>query len=324
MWLHRYVRERSSHDLALIKEAFSNAYPFPHVSIDNFLTDDFVDTLLSEFPSREDPEYLQFCKEDGGKIGTNYSNGSIQSFPPAFKALDQVTASPEFLNLLSAITGIEEVEYDPDYFGGGIRESQMGTFLPPHVDFNHHPRTLSHRRLNLLLYLNQDWEKSWGGNLEVHLDPNLYRGHSLVKSVSPALNRCFLFETSEISWHGFDRLNPPAGRSRRAWTVYFYTKERPGGNSIALRSTEYVEPPLPQSIQAGHTLTQSDVDYIREALVRRDSRIQMLYEMRRTFDNKYSRLWKEYEYYLARTREYEARAIGAEQEPDGAAANGHV
>lgn len=279
-----------------IKSHFANAEPFPHVIIDDFLHEDFAAALLADFPKR-DKEYTKFCIGEDGKLSDNYSNDDVAAFPPAFKTLDRLMSDYGFLSLLGDMTGIQGLEYDPNYHGGGIRESAGRTFLPPHIDFNHHPSRLIHRRMNLLLYLNPDWKHEWGGNLEVHRDPRSNK-NSMVASYTPIFNRCLMFETSEISWHGFDRLQPPDGRARRAWTVYFYTKDRPDADKIDWHSTEYVEPPMPTHLIEGYSLTASDVELLREAYARRDGRIAMLYGLRREFDSRFKHLWSEYEYYL--------------------------
>ncbi len=36
-----------------------------------------------------------------------------------------------------------------------------------HADFNWHQKLLLDRRINLLLYLNKDWEEDYGGHLEL-------------------------------------------------------------------------------------------------------------------------------------------------------------
>jgi hypothetical protein len=217
------VRRLPQAELARLREQFAAANPFPHLILDGFFQPAFFARLQADFPP-PGPDYDRFCAEDGGHRGTNYANGEPDAFPPAFRELDRLVASPEFLSYVTQLTGIEALEYDADYFGGGIRESRSGTFLPPHLDFNHHPKTHHHRRLNLLFYLNDDWDSAWGGNLQVHKDPNVHRGgSSLVNSYAPVGNRCLLFETSEISWHGFDRLALPPERTRRAFTIYYYT-----------------------------------------------------------------------------------------------------
>lgn len=301
--LEELVNVRAEDECRLLASKFQSAFPFPHICIDNFFNASFIDALLRDFPNEADPGYAHFCMEDGGRVGQNYANGDVTTFPPAFRQLDALCSDPGFRGYLARLTDIPNLESDPDYFGGGIRESRSRTFLPVHLDFNHHPKTLSHRRLNFLLYLNPQWEKAWGGNIQVHLNPNTYREKSLVDSFSPALNRVFIFETSETSWHGFDRLDPPEGVSRRAWSIYYYTKDRDGSGDIKRRNTEYVEPPLPTELAAGHILTEQDVSNLQDMLRRRDDRIAMLYEMRRTFDDRYTHLWNEYEYYLGKFRE---------------------
>lgn len=305
---HRYLNPQFAlkETQADFRACFQFANPFPHVALDNFFQRHLVDSLCSEFP-RKGSNYDKYCIADDGEIGTNYANPNPADFPSVFQELDRILRSHEFLDFVEAVTGIDELVYDPDYFGGGIRESQASTFLPPHIDFNYHPRTLFHRRLNLLLYLNRDWEEAWGGAIQVHRDPRTHREDSLVASFPPVLNRCFIFETSERSWHGFNRLCPPPGRSRRAFTIYYYTEDRPDAEQVKLHNTEYVEPPLPPEFTAGYTLTEADAELLAEALGRRDDRIDMLYRLRREADAKYAHVWKEYEFYSQRSRELEEK-----------------
>lgn len=284
--------------VAAVKESFASANPFPHVIIDNFFTPQFLADLHKDFPQQGE-EYNNFCKGDDGQIGANYANGEVATFPPAYQLLDKLVHSEAFRKHVSALTGIDKLEYDPDYFGGGIRESRSRTFLPPHLDFNHHPKTHSHRRMNLLFYFNEEWQQEWGGNLQVHRDPNVFVNDSLVSQYMPIDNRCLIFETSEVSWHSFDRLQLPEGRTRRAFTIYYYTKHRPHEEAIKFHNTEYVELPLPpRMLQPGYVLTEEDVHFLQEGFARRDSRIRLLYDLRAQHDGKMRHVWEQYEYYL--------------------------
>ena len=314
----------SSRTLEKVQEdrgVFTSQSPYPHVCIDGFLQQSVLSGLNQSFPLDTDADYKKYCIEDGGKPGSNYANPDPASFPEPFQKLDKYFGSGEFLRYLESLTGIDGLLYDPEYQGGGLRESRNRGFLPVHLDFNRHPKTGLHRRLNLLLYLNENWQEGWGGDIQVHRDPRESGADSLVRGYSPINNRCFIFETSEHSWHGFSQLHCPIDRGRRAVSIYYFTKTRPEGE-VPFRNTEYVEPPLPRHIQTGTVLTQEDAQLILDLLKRRDDRIQMLYELRRTFDGKYTHLWSEYEYYLDKFRQANNtnHAVGTAATGDGAPA----
>src|SRR6185312_10965569 len=211
---------------------FTSAAPFPHVVIDDFLAPDFAAALLGNFPAFERGNAVGDDGKPGGKP-----------------------------------TGIEGLIYDPWYLGGGTHENRDGMSLDPHVDFNYHPSERWHRRLNLIVYLNPQWEESWGGCLELFRDP--HADARPARSVAPAFNRCVIFETSERSWHAFDRITLPpehAALTRRSIALYFYTKDRPAAETAPRHTTYYVSRQLPPHLDEGRTLTRGDVAEIRQLI----------------------------------------------------------
>ena len=40
-------------------------------------------------------------------------------------------------------------------------------FLKMHADFNWHKKLKLYRRLNVLIYLNKDWDPEWGGDFRL-------------------------------------------------------------------------------------------------------------------------------------------------------------
>lgn len=256
---------------------FRSAEPFRHVVIDGFLDPAFCRALVSEFPAYDAERF----RNEHGHLGKAY-RADVARLGPSFRKLDELVKSPEFLKLVSAVTGIPDLLHDPEYYGGGTHENLEEMELDPHVDFTIHKNSGLYRRVNLLLYLNEEWDEAWGGGLELHTNPWLRTGENRISTVSPVFNRCVLFETSDKSWHGFRTIRLPAdkkGRTRKSFALYLYTREKPRGfPSIPGDLTVFVDRPLPPRYQAGLTLSGEDVRVLQHAVVRRDWKLRHLYD----------------------------------------------
>ena len=261
-------------DASLYAQRFARREPFRHVVIDGFFAPDYAARLLAEFPPFERGN----ARNENGELGNKSTVEKVRELGPAYAALDDLVQSPALLDLVGRITGIPELLYDPWYFGGGTHENRDGQDLDPHVDFNRHPVEKWHRRLNLIVYLNHEWNDAWGGSLELHSDPRA--ADDRVTLIAPIYNRCVIFETTETSWHGFGRIGRPQGAaplSRKSIALYFYTRERPAEEIADTHSTIYVDRPLPERFRAGMTLDASDLQELRILLARRDQHNQRLY-----------------------------------------------
>ena len=254
--------------------AFARREPFRHLVIDDFLAADYAARLLTDFPPFERGN----ARNEAGELGGKSTVERIRDLGAPYAALDDLIQSPAFLDLVGRLTGIPDLLYDPHYFGGGTHENREGQDLDAHVDFNRHPLENWHRRLNLIVYLNHDWDDAWGGSLELHSDPR--SRDDQVRLVTPLFNRCVIFETTEWSWHGFSRIALPPERrdlTRKSIALYFYTRERPAEELADTHSTIYVDRPLPEHFRAGRTLDEADVEQLRVLLARRDQHNQRLY-----------------------------------------------
>jgi len=260
--------------LSELARQFQAADPFRHVVMDGFLEPEFAEQLLAQFPPFDPGRAINEVGAQGGKS----VHERIRGLGPAYARLDDLVKGKDFLALVSQVSGIPDLLYDPHYFGGGTHDNRDGQGLDAHVDFNRHPLTHSHRRLNLIVYLNPDWQPEWGGVLELHSDPR--SPDDRVARVLPLFNRAVLFETTEHSWHGFSRITLPAafaGAARRSVALYFYTAERPPEETAAMHSTVYVDAPLPAHLREGTTLAAADVQELQRNLASRDQHVQRLY-----------------------------------------------
>jgi hypothetical protein len=102
-----------------------------------------------------------------------------------------------------------------------------------HIDFNYIEERQLHRRLNILIYFNKNWEEEWGGHIELW-DREVKVCHH---SFAPIFNRCVVFATSEISYHGVPAVKCPPDQVRKSFAAYYYTKEAPDGWSGKAHTT---------------------------------------------------------------------------------------
>lgn len=259
-----------------LRKEFCRARPFSHLLLDDFLEPSFCEAIRREFPAFDE----RAARNETGATGRKAVVSGIAALGPAFRKFDGLMRSRDFLDWTGHATGIRQLLYDPAYAGGGTHENLNNQDLDFHVDFNYHPARILHRRLNLIVFLNPEWEESWGGCLELREDPWAEEEAGAVKVV-PLFNRAVIFETTETSWHGFSRICLPPPRkhlSRRSIAVYFYTKERPAGQTAPSHGTVYIPRALPSRFQAGHALSDEDRRELETLIARRDAQIHFLYE----------------------------------------------
>lgn len=235
-------------DLKDARDNYRIAAPFSHIVFKDFLNRNLCDELLAQFPPVK-PEVRTLHQAHGGRLGkSKYEN--VKELGSAYLKLDEILSSHSFLKFLTGVTGIPNLLYDPKYYGGGTHESLNGECLLPHIDFNYYPNSHLYRRLNLLIYLNRDWHESWGGHLDLHSNPfDPAQNQTLRCPID--FNSAVLFSTTSKSWHGFERIELPAGKrheSRKCIAVYFYTHEAPSDDVHSRRSTVYVNQPLSQDL----------------------------------------------------------------------------
>ena len=198
---------------------FTSANPFPHCVLDNFFDNEVLNELIDEFPDTTDPIWEASTQEDiQVKLRSNWqSDVDIRS---ATKSVVHFFNSGAVMKQLSRLTGIEKLISDPYYTGGGLNCTKRDGLLDVHADGNWHHAMGVHRRLNVILYLNKDWNSNWGGALELW-DDSL---SECVKSIDPVGNRLVIFETHDRTFHGHPNpLRCPPDESRKSLILYYYT-----------------------------------------------------------------------------------------------------
>ncbi len=203
-------------------QEYINASPFPNISFDNFFDEDLLTQVVNDFPDlSKKTDVVTYDNINEKKFeakGEKYFSDVTKSF------VHYLNSQP-FLEFLQDLTGIKELLLpDPYLLGGGYHEIKPGGLLKIHADFNKHDFTRLDRRLNLLVYLNKDWQESYGGHFELW-DKEMIKSQ---KKILPVFNRIAIFSTTDFSFHGHpDPLTCPPDRSRKSLALYYYSNGRP-------------------------------------------------------------------------------------------------
>ena len=219
-----------------IKRDYQSKKPFRYVMFENFFLEDKADLIYQNYPTIESDVWdgTTYLDQKNKYQKTKFESGSI--LEKVFQELN----STEFLKWLQDVSEIEEpLIADEELFGGGLHQSTNGAFLNVHVDYNFHPTTKYHRRLNVLVYMNKDWKEEYQGHVELW---DLSHGDKVqLGRYAPNFNRCVIFETNEISFHGHPKpLSTPKGVNRKSLATYYYTKNRPENEIVNDHNTIYV------------------------------------------------------------------------------------
>jgi len=214
---------------SVLSRQFRDNKPYPHVQLRGFLDPDIAAEMSHEFPGLETDAWTRYKHQNENKLGLT----KRELFPALIAEVVDELNSPEFVSWLSEVTGISGLMADDSLEGGGLHQSGPGGFLNVHTDFRtHHYHKNWRRRVNLILYLNPDWDQRWGGAIELW-DRDV---RECVAKVPPVLNDTLIFETNEISYHGFpEPLSCPEGQSRKSLALYYYTIDE----NVTARSTNY-------------------------------------------------------------------------------------
>lgn len=217
-----------------LRDTYLSADPFPHVVLDGLFDAADLETVLADFPRPEETRWLEFDSPTEKKLGFYHERSTIS---PRVRAFLDAMNGFEMLLFLEALTGIDGLIPDPYFGGGGIHQIETGGFLKVHADFNVHPKLKVDRRMNMLIYLNQDWREEWGGHLELW-DPSATQCR---KRIAPLFNRTVIFSTTDTSFHGHPHpLTSPPGVTRKSMSLYYYTAGRPEEERSAPHDTIFI------------------------------------------------------------------------------------
>jgi hypothetical protein len=192
---------------------FTERFPFKHAIIDNFAPASLVRAADSEWPQDNWPHWYRYAGPDSVKLATK----DCHRFPPA---------CAELLRLMSCLDVEPAAGYPvfPDflYHAGGLHCMPRGGHLQMHIDALSHPCNNWSRRLNAILFVHQEWESEWGGELVFRKSRS---DKETQVSIEPKFNRLVLFEVTPESWHGVPAaIACPEGVFRKSLAAYWWSE----------------------------------------------------------------------------------------------------
>lgn len=228
-YLH-FDREQCVREGKKRADQYREALPFPHIVIDDFVDPNLLRQIIAEFPDRDGRGFFDRPQE---RLKYQFDPNTVAS-GRIRNLLAELNSEP-LLAFLTELTGIEHLVSDPYFSGGGLHETLTGGHLSVHADFNVHAEMKVERRLNLLIYLNDDWPSEYGGELELW-DKKMRKA---AVSVAPLMARAVIFNTTLQSFHGVpEPVTCPPDRSRRSIATYYYTAF-PSEATVPKRTTTF-------------------------------------------------------------------------------------
>jgi Rps23 Pro-64 3,4-dihydroxylase Tpa1-like proline 4-hydroxylase len=180
-----------------------------------------AEAALRDFPEPKEVDWLAYKDVNQHK---KLAFDAVEKLPASIRDVLYFLNTRPMLKFLETLTGIQSVLPDPTYAGGGLHQIKPGGLLEVHADFSYHNGLRLDRRINVLIYLNKDWEEEYGGHFELW-DREVKRAE---KKILPIFNRCAIFSTTSVSFHGHPvPLACPPDRNRKSIATYYYSNGRP-------------------------------------------------------------------------------------------------
>jgi hypothetical protein len=200
---------------------FHKKEPFSYCVIDNFIEKKLANKLSEEIPNFNS----DFWHEYNNAIEIKKTCNDWNKFPPLTYSVFSFLNSEIFIKLLENLLNIKPLYPDNGLNGGGWHIHANGGKLNPHLDYSLHPKLKMERKLNIILYLEKDWQEDWGGHLGLYSEKEGDSVKKLEVEIEPKFNRAVIFDTTQNSWHGISRIvKCKNGHFRKSMAVYYLTE----------------------------------------------------------------------------------------------------
>ena len=184
------------------------------LTLDNFIPRDLVALMAKEL----DEIPLEECKHFTRAGSCMYEFNNVDRTPVQDSVIHALHSST-FIKWLQEVTDTVDLIPDPHLIGAGYMKSFSGDSLKIHTDFNWNDELRLHRMLSVVIYLNEEWEEDWGGQLQFY-DTNRKKVHT---KVPVGAGNCVIWNYNNFAFHGYpDPMQCPEGKSRKGIRLFYY------------------------------------------------------------------------------------------------------
>lgn len=190
--------------------------PFSFSIIDQIIKPEYKQLLIKNFPdhgfqvaskSGEEKDYHMYHREYFGIGEEQVSNGLDEIWHLLFEELK----SKDYISSMSKLV-------KRDLFSCNIGASfwyyDSASFLVPHTDKLE--KIATH-----LIYLNEEWDTSLGGNLNLL---NSCQREDVYRSVVPIIENSVVLVTSKDSWHSVEPVTKGLNHRRKSLQIVFWSR----------------------------------------------------------------------------------------------------
>lgn len=209
--------------------------PFRHLVLDGYFPQEMVRAAADCWPAVGGPGWVRYDSPLEDKWAYNRNELLPEPLRVLLGAM-MVLPVQEWLGLNSPT-----LIPDASLYGGGLHVIPSGGHLDVHLDANVHRVYGWERRANAILFLTSDWQRDWGGQLE--LWPTKLTSPAV--RIDPAFGRLVVFETGNLSYHGVPNpIRCPANTERRSLAVYWWSAFRGVGDRARAKFVRTVGEPV--------------------------------------------------------------------------------
>ena len=213
-----------------LRERFTNAKPFSHIVIDNFLNHAYAANIENNLPRTTEGFF-----EYNNPLEVKYTYDNIDELHESVKNYFYLLSCKKFVKLVTSITSINDLEIDEYLHGAGVHYQPKYGRLQTHLDYEKHPYSGKERKLNIIYMLTKDWDPSWNGANELW-DEEL---KNCVQKTEFKFNRAIIFKTNDISWHGVPEIIKCPENVFRKSLAYYYIGDLEKDKNIYRNKANY-------------------------------------------------------------------------------------